>query len=501
MAPTLYEPSPASFALLGAAILVFSIVGNIIYTLFLHPLRSYPGPILWRISSIPRVYHEYNGNLTFRIAELHKKYGSVVRITPRELAYNHPQAWKDIYGHRTGGAPEFPKWDEWYRTVSTFPTSVIDAEREEHSILRRQLSHGFSDKSMREQDPIIRGYVDLLIQRLHENSKNGSVALNMREWYNWTTFDVIGDLGFGSSFGCLQNSSYHPWVRLITQSLKETSRFHALIHLGFKPLVDQLFKWGIMKKNKEQFALVRNKLQERMKLGVERPDLIEGLLRKKDEWQMGLEKLTFNSNILIVAGSETTATLLCGATYLLTTHPEHLARLTKEVRSAFKSEDEINLTSVGNLQFMLACLNEAFRRYPPVSNELPRSSPKGGGTVLGKHVPEGAVVSVWQWPLNHDSRFWKDPMTFAPERWMGDPAYKDDCLEAMQPFSFGPRNCIGRNLAYAEMRLILAKIVYNFDMTIADECRNWIYGQKSYTLWDKPDLNVYLTPVPREKSE
>lgn len=202
---------------------------------------------------------------------------------------------------------------------------------------------------MREQDPIIRGYVDLLIRRLHENSKNGSVPLNMREWYNWTTFDIIGDLGFGSSFGCLQDSAYHPWVRLITHSFKETSYFHALIHLGFQPIVNQLFNWGIMAKNKEQFALVKNKIQERMKLGMERPDLIEGLIKKKDELQLDLEKLVHNSNILILAGSETTATLLSGATYLLTTHPDKLARVTNEVRSAFKSEDEITLSSVGNL--------------------------------------------------------------------------------------------------------------------------------------------------------
>lgn len=50
------------------------------------------------------------------------------------------------------------------------------------------------------------------------------------------------------------------------------------------------------------------------------------------------------------------------------------------------------------------------------------------------------------------------------------------------------------------MRLILAKILYNFDMTLSDECRDWM-KQKSYTLWDKPSLNVYLTPVPQMKSE
>lgn len=64
---------------------------------------------------------------------------------------------------------------------------------------------------------------------------------------------------------------------------------------------------------------------------------------------MGLDKLAANANVLLIAGSETTATLLCGATFLLTSHPKILAKLTREVRSSFKSEDEITLTSVGNL--------------------------------------------------------------------------------------------------------------------------------------------------------
>lgn len=53
------------------------------------------------------------------------------------------------------------------------------------------------------------------------------------------------------------------------------------------------------------------------------------------------------------------------------------------------------------------------------------------------------------------------------------------------------------SLAYTEMRLILARMVFNFDMKLADGCSNWIEGQKSYFLWKKPPLNAYLTPVQR----
>ncbi|KAI6090278.1 cytochrome P450 [Hypoxylon rubiginosum] len=499
MAPTIPESSPVGFVLLGVSLIGLYIVGTVFYRVFLHPLRSFPGPILWRMTILPRVYYTGRGELAFKTAELFKKYNtSILRISPNELLFNDPQAWKDIYGHRTTGAPELPKHPDFYRVFPDIPASVIDAGREEHQHMRRLLSHGFSDKSMREQEPIIGSYVDLLIQRIYENSKNGTVALDMRNWYNWTTFDVIGDLGFGSAFGLLRDSAYHPWVRIITHAIKETTMLQIIIRLGFKPVVNWARRSGLMSKNDQHMDLVKSKLQQRINLGVERPDFIEGLIRKKGDWHLSFDQVASNASLLLVAGSETTATLLSGATFLLTTHPEQLAKLTKEVRSSFTSEDQITLTSVGNLHYMLAVLNECFRRYPPVTGDLPRLVPKGGVTILGQHVAEGTTVQVYQWPINHDERWWKDPFEFVPERWMGDPKYKDDKLDAMQPFSVGPRNCIGRNLAYAEMRLILAKIIYNFDMTLADDCKDWLRTQKAYVVWDKPPLNIYMTPVAKK---
>ena len=103
---------------------------------------------------------------------------------------------------------------------------------------------------------------------------------------------------------------------------------------------------------------------------------------------MTIEKLEANSRILIIGGSETTATLLSGVTYLLLTNSEALAKLTQEVRSTFKTEEEITINSVANLTYMLACLDEALRMYPPVANGLPRVVPRGGGSILDRYVPE-----------------------------------------------------------------------------------------------------------------
>jgi cytochrome P450 len=128
---------------------------------------------------------------------LHQQYGPIVRISPNELAFSDSQAWRDIMGHRSQGGAELEKSEGFYRPIKDLPTDIVNAGREEHALLRRQMAHGFSDRSMREQQPIIKKYIDLLIHKLRVNCGDGANALNMAAWYNYTTFDVIGDLAFG----------------------------------------------------------------------------------------------------------------------------------------------------------------------------------------------------------------------------------------------------------------------------------------------------------------
>lgn len=104
---------------------------------------------------------------------------------------------------------------------------------------------------------------------------------------------------------------------------------------------------------------------------------------------MTFDKLKANCGILIIGGSETTATLLSGVTYFLLTNPEPMRKLTEEIRSSFKSESEIDFVSVNNLPYLLACLDEALRMYPPVPIGLPRIVPAGGAKIVDEFVPEG----------------------------------------------------------------------------------------------------------------
>ncbi|KAK0724599.1 putative cytochrome P450 monooxygenase [Lasiosphaeris hirsuta] len=488
-------------ALLTTAYLVYTFV----YNLYFHPLAKFPGPILLRGTRLGFIWKEVKGTLPLEMLDLHRRYGPVVRIAPDELAFSDAEAWKDIYGHK---AEELPKARMFYRSKAQ-PPSIVTEDRENHAMLRRSIAPSFSDRALRDQEPIIGSYVDLLIKRLRESAVDphrrdpitglqANAPLDMMSWYNWCTFDIIGDLAFGEPFGCLEKGKQDPWVAAIFGTIRTSLILHATKLLGLEWILIPILK-QVFKSRKLHALRTQEKLERRMAMEADRPDLIEGLLKKKDEWNISMERLNINASTFIIAGSETTATLLSGLTYLLLKNPEALKQLTEEIRSAFSSEEEITLTSVSKLEYTMACINEGLRCYPPVPIGMPRIVPKGRGGVkiAGKFVPDNTTVSVWNWATYHLESNWTDPFSYRPERFLHDPRYAGDKLDSLQPFSLGPRNCVGRGLAIAEMRLILAKIIFNFDMEYVDTDKDWL-DQKIFLLWDKPALNVYLTPVVRE---
>jgi hypothetical protein len=236
------------------------------------------------------------GKLAFDVLELYKKYGSVVRIAPNELAFADGDAWKDIYGHRIGathGAQEMDKFHTFYRTKGEV-LSISSGDREYHAKLRRQLAYGFSERALHEQESLIGGYITLLIKRLREHcvdrdnvdpvtGQPAKKEVDMKMWYNWTTFDVIGDLVFGSAFGSLERAKYDPWVEAINGSIRYLGIINGVKHMG----LESVFMWLVKLTNvnrAEHDRRMMDKLHHRVSMEKERPDLIEGLLQKREEW-------------------------------------------------------------------------------------------------------------------------------------------------------------------------------------------------------------------------
>ncbi|MCJ1251728.1 hypothetical protein MMC30_008965 [Trapelia coarctata] len=501
-----------------------------LYNLYINPLSRFPGPKLWAVSRIPYVLSLQRGDFHQVVKRLHDQYGPIVRLGPNELSFTHAQAWQDIYGHHQGRT-NFPKnTKEWMKATVNETHSILSANNADHSRIRRLLAHAFSDKAMRAQEPLIQSYITLLIAQLRKKataSPNHTATVDITEWFNFTLFDITGDLSFGEPFGCLETGKYHPWIALLFQTFKAitllaSSRFIP----GAETLLRYMLPKSIMQKRKDHFELARSRVHKRLEEGdnSHRPDFITYICRYNDEKGMTIPEIEATFAVLVIAGSETTATVLSGITSYLLKSPESMRELETEICGAFKHEEEISVDRVTKLPFLNAVIEEGLRLCPPVPAILPRWVPPEGDFVCGEWLPGYTNVSIPQFATYRSPINFSSPDAFLPHRWLkASPSshtkpFTPHNPTAFQPFSTGPRNCIGKNLAYLEMRLIIAKLVWNFEFLTEDAVegvgeggrmgdggkvgkvgreggkgrdRDW-GDQRTFVLWEKEGVRVGL---------
>ncbi|KAI5802953.1 cytochrome P450 [Geopyxis carbonaria] len=459
-----------------------------IRNVYFHPLSSIPGPLTAAISPAQMYLNRLSGRGPHRNKALHDKYGPVVRIGPNSVSFINPRAWKDIYGH-VAGRPTFLKGDLYDNKADPRPASIVtEQDPARHSKIRRLSSHAFSAKALGEQEDVVQGYVDLLVRQIGTHVT--AEAQDMVRWYNWTTFDVIGDLAFGEPFGCLAEGKPHFWVEMILDSITAGSFSNLLFRLvGNVKLAQWLMPKGLQEKRNRHFEYSLEKIERRINSGATRKDFVQKILAEKDAYGYDNAFLASHSSVLIVAGSETTATFLSGVTYYLCRTPHAYAALVAELRTTFASYSHITGHATESLPYLNAVIDEGLRIYPPVPIALPRRSP--GETVDGIFIPAGVEVAVDPWAATHSDRNFAAPWEFRPERWLD--ATSSDRKDASQPFSLGSRVCLGRNLALLEMRLILAKMLWTYDMTLCDDGLDWVRDGTANPLWRKPKLMVRYT--------
>ncbi|KAF3769441.1 benzoate 4-monooxygenase cytochrome P450 [Cryphonectria parasitica EP155] len=480
--------------------LVLKIVHALRYT----DLNHIPGPKLNALSMIPYARHMLAGSTVENSVRLHREYGDVVRIGPKEVSFiSGDTAFPDIYGFRTGklkGHRNMYKDPAWYVKPENGVPSILHADDEDHSRGRRVLAHAFSERAVTAQEALLQGYVDQLVGRLQEVTTQSQEPVDMVKWYNWTTFDVIADLMFGQPFGCLQDLSTHNIVALLLESFKSLRILYVLKHFPWlKYLGNLAVDSSLIQKRKQYLSWVSAQVTKRIERDTARPDFMTLILANNGKKGVELSRAEINSNanLMLNAGSETTASLLSAATWFLLKNPVAKQKLQDEIRGKFSRYQDITLAALGETPYLSACLSESLRLFPPVPAGFGRVVNKGGEYVSGVFIPEGTVVSVSHYAAYHSERNFKDPDDFVPERWLGDERYAGDNKAGWQPFSFGPRSCLGRNLAWAEMRLIMAKILWSFDLELDQTSYDWLSRCKVMRLWVKPELAVRLRQVVR----
>ncbi|KIW12109.1 hypothetical protein PV08_09383 [Exophiala spinifera] len=489
--------STTLLCVLGLVALAFYKV--ILEPLTLSPLSKISGPKLWALTSIRLSLEDWKGTRTVTIGKLHEKYGTVVRIGPREVSFNSTSAVRSIYGAGSG----FERPPFYYGIFDVYGTANLFSFRgvRPHSERKRLLAQAFS------KGAILKGHAAEMIERNVTNylrliESHGGHSVETFTTLHYFSLDTISHFIFGSDFGgtsCLTGNKEHqgllddifdPARRRLIWCAMNFPKVTTWLYSRTKTTERLLAPFLPMKKP-STFTGVRvyafnswkrfHAASAESKLSPTTTRSIMGLLWKRHEsvkGSDGLSDMDIASECAdeFLAGVDTTSDSAMFLIWALS-KPENKRfqeRLAQEVLSippeALDHDGVPRVEVVDKLPFLDAVIKETLRMYAPIPASEPRTSPVD--TVIdGYKIPAGTIVGVAPYYLHYRSDIFPDPRKFNPERWLleNDKVSDDQMAEmkrAYWPFASGARMCIGMHLALAEITTLVAAVYREYATTI-----------------------------------
>ncbi|KAI9842226.1 MAG: hypothetical protein M1837_007371 [Sclerophora amabilis] len=483
---------PFLIAVAITASLVYAVI-VVIYRLTFHPLAKYPGPFLARITDWYSVYHAWKGDRHIEFYRIHQKYGKFVRFGPNRLSVNSNTALKTIYGANANVQKStfYNVFTHFFKTSST--QTLVDKVK--HGRKRRVLSYALSDRALKAMEEAVLqnvrtfcGYlradkntkdVNSVSSTAHHTGGGWAPAKNMANWAGYLSFDTMGDICFGRSYGMMNGDENRYIIDVLAdgaQGLNIVGHMPGLLKIHLDKLLFRKLVQGTQRY--EAYSKAQSDARVRQDPQIECRDVFQFLLEAKDPetgQAFSMPELVSESSLLIIAGSDTTSTALAATLFYLLHTPNALETLKSEVRSTFNEVEEIRSgAALSSCRFLRACIDEAMRLAPPVGGLMPREVLPGGIDIDGDHVPGGIDVGTPIYALHHNEQYFPAPFNFRPSRWI---ANREDQLSADSvtlaqsafcPFSVGPRGCVGRSMAYMEMTISLARMVWLYDMRLGE---------------------------------
>ncbi|KIM82712.1 hypothetical protein PILCRDRAFT_7625 [Piloderma croceum F 1598] len=209
-----------------------------------------------------------------------------------------------------------------------------------------------------------------------------------------------------------------------------------------------------------------------------RYDLFSSLLDANDdqglsegEAKLSTRELFGNIFIFQLAGHETTAHTLCFAFALLALYPDEQDALFLHIKQLLPDDRLPTYDEMPLFTYSIAVFYETLRMFPPApivpkisSQDTILKSGNAAGEMTLIPIPKGAVVNMHIAGLHFNSRYWEDPHTFKPSRFL-----KDWPRDAFMPFSAGARACLGRKFFETEGIVILTMMISRYKIEVKDE--------------------------------
>jgi tryprostatin B 6-hydroxylase len=220
--------------------------------------------------------------------------------------------------------------------------------------------------------------------------------MNMTRWFNIYSFDVMGDLGFGQSFGMLESGQLH-WAAATLQEALAISGFN------FPTWVIRLLHALVSGSGaiKKFSGFLESQLQHRMQLQgkLDNPDVSHYLIEHFNNSDPKTQKklipmLQGDTRLIIIAGSDTTSITLTHLFYYLITVPGLKERVREEVNEYRESDGSFSNRRLQSAPLLNACINETLRLHPAVASGVPRKTPKSGVHIRDIYIPADTVIQM-----------------------------------------------------------------------------------------------------------
>ncbi|KAF1813406.1 putative cytochrome P450 [Eremomyces bilateralis CBS 781.70] len=464
-------------SIVGAVLVAYAVywVFDVVYLLCFHPLAKFPGPRLPVITAWYTFYYDVvrPGRMMWEIEKWHRKYGPIIRINADEIHI------KDSHFYETLYAPKGRKADRWARlsTMVGSPESVFAAsDSKTHKERRTPLNPFFSRSTVSKLEPVLQEKVSKLATRLKEfPDPKGVVRLDVA--FFALTQDVICDYSFAKDWKHLDHTHFNPenkdsqteslesigFIRLFPMLpiyLQELPRWAAaLVSPAFAMLLDS--KLAI---RKEIIKIMEGKVEKESKSDRTVFDaLINSDLPPE---QKSLNRLNADGNVLIIAGTDTTARALSSILFYLLKDKEMYAKLKAALMEVMPDPNNVPpWVELEKIPYLYGCMREGLRLSHGLTSRQPRVSDQPI-KYQDWEIPPNTPVSESAYFVLSDPEIFPEPEKFIPERWMGTAAQRSNLERYMVSWGKGTQQCIGMHLATAEIVLATAVIVRRFEMEL-----------------------------------
>ncbi|OTA99056.1 hypothetical protein M426DRAFT_325461 [Hypoxylon sp. CI-4A] len=455
----------ARLSIIGASFNAGLFSTMIIYRLYFHRLKHFPGPGRLRISRFFSAllaakdlkYHE-------EVAKLHETYGDFIRTGPRELCIVRKSAVPLIYGTNTkcrkstfyvSGSPN-------PRKSSIVSTTDVD----DHRRRRRAWDRGLGVKACQSYEQRIKVLADQLISHI---SQRGIIDVTEKAMY--LTFDVMGSVGLGRSMNCVAHNFNHPAIKAIHDHM---GIFSIGTHVPY--LLNLLANIPKATAGYAPFyKYCHDQVVEKRKtldLSKTPQDILSWLLKAVIEKDISAsptkESLDEDSRALIIAGSDTNGTTLAAALYFMAKYPFVAQKLQSQIDAVMPGGPaHWDYEKVKTITYLDHIIQETLRLKPATLTGGYRVTPPEGLQVDEQFIPGNISVFVPTQLIQIDPRYWKQATEFVPERW---DERKDEMGTdgiAYNPFSQGSFACVGKPLAMLTLRIAISTLLQTYDVSFA----------------------------------